>query len=66
MARKQTSKNLQIVRYTGKQHYYILGVPTRDLSLDEFEALSEDLRKRCIESGLYQFEEMVEAGLQEK
>ena len=40
------------LRYVGDGDY-ILGVPARDLTKDEFEALSEAQKKQCKESGLY-------------
>ena len=46
-------KMKQIMRYTGDGDY-ILGVPARDLSVDEFEALPEGIREQCVDNGLYE------------
>ena len=42
-----------VVKFTGDGSRFILGVPARDLTQDEFKAPSEAQQKQCIQSGLY-------------
>lgn len=51
MARKQAKKP-QVLRYAGKGDY-LPGVPARDLSVQEFEALPETIQQQCLDLGLY-------------
>jgi hypothetical protein len=39
--------------YKGKDGQHVDGVPARDLTEQEFEALSDEQQKACIDSGLY-------------
>jgi hypothetical protein len=39
--------------YQGKDGQNVSGVPARDLTEDEFEALSDEQKNACIDSGLY-------------
>jgi hypothetical protein len=44
------------VRYNGDGTAFISGVPIRNLTADEWSALSDELRALCLESGLYSLE----------
>lgn len=41
-----------MVKYIGG-HRYMTGLPRRDMTMDEWEAIDEDRRKRAVELGLY-------------
>jgi hypothetical protein len=45
-------KNKPIIKFVGGSNY-IIGVPARDLTLEEFEALPLEQQKQCIATGLY-------------
>ncbi len=47
-------KKDEVIRYRG-DGAFILGVPARDLTEDEFSALPDDVRKQVVNSGLYDF-----------
>jgi hypothetical protein len=40
-------------QYQSDGRQYVNGVPARDLTSDEFNALSADLQAACVDSGLY-------------
>ena len=42
-----------VIQFVGDGSRYITGIPARDLTKDEFAALSEAQKKQCIASGLY-------------
>lgn len=46
----------KVVRYLGQGKAFLSGVPARDMTLDEWEALDEDLRKVALALGLYKIE----------
>lgn len=46
-------KVITIVRYTGDGTQYLEGVPIRDLTPDEWQALSDATRALALASGLY-------------
>jgi len=54
----KNARKTQAVRFCGGNAYYITGVPARDLSLDELEALPEAIQKKCLETGLYVIEDV--------
>jgi hypothetical protein len=46
-------KAITIIRYTGDGTNYLEGVPIRDLTLDEWLALSDATRALALATGLY-------------
>jgi hypothetical protein len=42
------------IKYKGDGSQYVPGVPARDLTTDEFKALSQEQQKAVLESGLYE------------
>ncbi len=46
-------KDKQVVRYVGDGKF-LHGVPARDMSMDEWNALDENLRVLALKLGLYQ------------
>jgi len=40
-------------KYIGGGYQFISGVPTRDLTEEEYKALSEEQKTECLASGLY-------------
>ena len=41
------------MKYTGQFGSYIMGIPARDLTIDEWNELTDAQRKHAIDSGLY-------------
>jgi hypothetical protein len=46
-------KKIKEIKYLGKEGEFINGVPPRELAVEEWETMSEEMRKACLESGLY-------------
>ena len=49
------------IQFVGDGSRYIMGIPARDLTKEEFAALSKALQKQCIQSGLYLMPDKKEA-----
>lgn len=48
-------------KFVGKENY-LVGIPARDMSLEEWESYSEDLRAQALDLGLYQMETHIQNG----
>lgn len=49
------------IKFVGKENY-LVGLPARDMSLEEWESYPQDLRAQALGLGLYQMEIHVENG----
>lgn len=48
-------RDVKVMKYVGNG-YFVPGVPMRDIPIDEWEALPEELRDKALALGLYQKE----------
>ena len=56
MPKKEVEVILRVtgVKYLGKGERYMIGIPARGLTLEEWEKIPEDLRRRAVDAGLYE------------